>query len=415
MKTSTKPKAKVITDSALIDNLLTRTVENVLPSPEFLKKRLMSGERLKIYQGFDPTGDTLHIGHTVGMRKLRDFQKLGHEVIFLIGDFTGRIGDPSDKGATRVMLTKEQVEENMKGYIEQASRIVDFKSKTNPAQIKYNASWLAKLNFEDIVKLASVFTVQQMLKRDMFQKRLENDKPIYIHEFMYPLMQAYDSYTMDIDVEVGGNDQTFNMLCGRDLELKWLNKEKAVLATKLLTDPTGKKMGKSEGNMIMLSDSANDMYGKVMAFPDSLITLAFELLTDIPMSDIKAIEQDIVDLSLNPMEAKKRLALTVTSEFKGAEEAKKAQAYFEKVIQGKGEAQVEIPEIKVPEKKIRLIDLISEHAKITESNSQAKRLIEQGAVYINGEKVTDKENTIDLSNGEVTLKAGKKSYRISAK
>ncbi len=407
-------KPTISKDPEIIDRLLSRAVENILPSKEYLKKRLLSGERLNIYQGFDPTGETLHIGHTVGMRKLRDFQLLGHNVTFLIGDFTARIGDPSDKSAARKKLTKEEVVKNMKDYINQASRILDFNLKSNPINVRYNSEWLEKQNFADIIELASVFTVQQMLKRDMFQKRLENDKPIYIHEFMYPMMQAYDAYAMDTDVEVGGNDQTFNMLCGRDLEVKWLNKEKVVLSTKLLTDPEGKKMGKTEGNMIMLADTPQDMYGKVMAFPDSLIVPAYELLTDTPMGEIKQIEDDMKSGKLNPIDAKKKLAFIITAIFKGDDEADKAQKYFEEVFQQKGGDDLSgVEVIKVGDKPIRITDLIVKNAKFISSNSEAKRLVEHGAVSIDGIKITDKMYEFVASKKEAVLRAGRKVVKVT--
>ena len=200
---------EVLKDQKIIDRILNKGVEQILPSADALKELLLSGKKINVYQGFDPTAPTLHIGHSVGMRKLEDFRKLGHNVHFLIGDFTARIGDPSDKTSARVKLTKEEVENNMKVYVEQASHFIDIFNKENPVKILYNSQWLEPLNFGSIIDIASVFTVQQMLKRSMFQKRLEEDKPIYLHEFLYPLMQGYDCVMMDIDVEIGGNDQLF--------------------------------------------------------------------------------------------------------------------------------------------------------------------------------------------------------------
>lgn len=405
---------KVKNDPIIIKRLTERAVEDIVPSKDGLLDLLTSGKRLKVYQGFDPTADTLHIGHTAGMRKLRDFQLLGHEVIFLIGDFTGRIGDPSDKLATRKPLTKEEVEHNMKNFVKQASSILDVDSKENPIKILYNSEWNDELKFQGVLELCADFTVQQMIKRDMFQKRLDNNKPIHLHEFLYPVMQAYDSIVMNIDVEIGGNDQLFNMLAGRDLTSKRLKKEKFVLAVKLLEDPNGHKMGKSEGNMIKLNDSPEDMYGKVMAFTDGMIIPAFKLLTDVELDEIDKMENDMKEDKVNPMELKKKLALDITGQFTNAEDAKKAQEMFESVFQKSGEAE-NIPEIKVEDKNFSIIEALTKITSFTDSNSNAKRLIKQGAVYLNGEKVKDIDHKIDISDGSVTLKVGKKVCLITPK
>ncbi len=401
-------------DSALIDRLLNRGVEHIYPSKEVLHEWLLSGRRLNVYQGFDPTADTLHIGHTVGMRKLRDFQKLGHHVVFLIGDFTGRIGDPTDKAAARKKLTESEVTQNLKNFQEQASRILDFEDPQNPVEVKFNSHWLAKISFADLIDITSHFTVQQMIKRDMFQKRLTEDKPIYLHEFLYPVMQSLDSVNMDVDVEVGGNDQTFNMLCGRDLIQSMLKKEKAVLANKLLVDPTGKKMGKSEGNMIMLSDSANDMYGKVMSFPDTLIIPAYEILTDVPMDEITQMNDDMVSQKINPMDTKKKLAFLITAEHKGNASAQDAQTHFEQLFQGKGNVSKDtVKHVVLDNPEVSIVELLTTYSGIAPTNSQAKRLIEQGAVTLAGEKINDKTAKVTLDSESKLLRAGKKAVMIS--
>lgn len=400
-----------ISKQQITDRLLNRAVERIYPDTQTLQKLLSSGKTLNVYQGFDPTADTLHIGHTVGMRKLRDFQALGHNVTFLIGDFTARVGDPSDKTATRQQLTKQQVEKNMQSFKAQASKILDFDDKSNPIKIRYNSEWLEKLTFQDILELASEFTVQQMIKRDMFQKRLKTEKPIHIHEFMYPLMQAYDSMTMDTDVEVGGNDQTFNMLAGRQLTQARLKKEKVVVSCKLLTDTTGHKMGKTEGNMIMLSDSPSDIYGKVMAFPDTLIIPAFEILTDAPMTEIENMNSDIESSKANPMDLKKKLAFTITQEHKGEKEAQNAQKHFEAVIQQQGPAKDQLEKLKVDKDTLSIIELLTT-TKLADSNSSAKRLIDQGAVSVNGKKIKDKQAIIEVPEDGVELRSGRKSLLI---
>ena len=401
---------EVLKDEKIINRILRKGVEQILPSEDTLKKLLTSGKRLNVYQGFDPTAPTLHIGHTVGMRKLEDFRKLGHQVYFLIGDFTARIGDPSDKTSARVVLTKQQVEENMKVYIEQASHILDIFNKENPVKVVYNSQWLEPLNFGDIVDLASVFTVQQMLKRSMFQKRLEEDKPIYLNEFLYPLMQGYDCVMMDTDVEVGGNDQLFNMLAGRDLIMHKLQKEKIVLAGKLLSTPDGVKMGKSEGNMIKLSDSANDIFGKVMAFSDEQILLGFEILTSYELEQVADISNRLKG-GENPILLKKLLAFEITKEIKGEQEAKQAQEYFESIFQKK-DLNTEIPIKNIGTENIGIVDLLLE-CNITNSKTQARRLIEQGAVYLNQQRVSDWQSKLTISQEDMPiLKCGKHVYQI---
>ena len=400
---------KVLTDEKIINRILNKGVENILPSKEDFKNLLLSGKRLNIYQGFDPTAPTLHIGHTVGMRKLEDFRRLGHQVYFVIGDFTARIGDPSDKMSARKKLTKQQVEENMRLYIDQASHFINIFDKDNPVKVVYNSKWLEPLNFGEIIELASVFTVQQMLKRSMFQERLKSDKPIYLHEFLYPLMQGYDSVALNIDVEVGGNDQLFNMLAGRDLVMNRLNKEKFVVAMKLLEANDGTKMGKTSGNMIELSDSANNIFGKVMAFDDKLIPIGFEILTEYELEQVKEIKERLKK-GENPMILKKLLAFEITKDIKGEQEAENAQKYFENVFQKKN-LNTDIPVKTVRQSNINILDLIVQ-CKITNSKSQAKRLVEQNAVTINGEKITDWNKNIQVGSGSTILKCGKHVYKV---
>lgn len=394
-------------DLDIIERIINKGVEDVMPGKEQLKQLLLSGKRLKVYQGFDPTAPTLHIGHTVMMRKLEDFRKLGHEVYMLIGDFTGRIGDPTDKSSARVKLTETQVVENLKLYKEQASALLNMDDSFNPVTVVFNNDWLGKLNFAQIIDIASEFTVQQMIKRDMFQRRLEEDKPIYLHEFMYPLMQGWDSVALDVDVELGGNDQMFNMLAGRTLVEKRLRKSKFVLTGKLLTTTEGKKMGKSEGNMIMLSDSADNIYGKVMAFTDEQIVSGFELLTNLNLEEVEDIERKLSTGS-NPMDFKKKLAWTIVSELKSKEEADKAETYFENIFQ-KGNLEVDIETISLHQKSMKLVDLVVE-SNMSTSKAQARRLIEQGAVYINDEKKSDFQEEINIGN--TVLKVGRRIIKI---
>jgi len=392
---------KVITDEKLIDKFLTRGVEAIYPSAEELKKKLMSGERLKIYQGFDPTGPYLHVGHAMGIRALKILQDLGHEVIFLVGDYTAKVGDP-DKDTTRSMLTDEQIEKNMKGWKEQASQLIDFGGK-NPVKFERNFKWLSKLKLDDIIKLMSHITVQRMLERDMFERRIKENDPVKLHEFIYPLMQGYDGVAMGVDMEIGGNDQTFNMLVGRSLVKAYLNKEKFVRTNKMMDAPDGRTMSKTKGNGINLGDNPENMYGKAMSYPDSAILAGLELLTEIPMNEIKEIEKDLKN-GANPMKYKKMMAFEIVKEIKGQDFAKDAQEFFEKTVQQK-EVPAEIVTIKVKAKNI--LDVLIE-AKIVESKNEARRLIEQGGLKINDVKIDDVN--LDLHAGEHLIQKGKRHF-----
>lgn len=371
----------VITDKKQIEELLDRGVENIYPSREFLEKELLSGRRLTLYTGYDPTGPSLHIGHGITMAKLRQFQDLGHKIIMLIGDFTALIGDPTDKTSARQKLTREQVLENCKEYQKQASAILNF-TGSNPVEVKYNSEWLSKMTFEDVIDVSSHFTVQRMLERDMFQRRMEEEKPIYLHEFLYPMMQGCDSVAMDVDGEVGGNDQTFNMLAGRNLMKDMKNKEKFVLTTKLLVDGSGKKMGKSEGNAVSLSDSPEDMFGKVMRWTDEMIERGFELCTRVDMDEMKRILLAIHH-GANPRDAKLRLAYEVTKTFLGEAAAEQGQKHFASVIQS-NEKPEDITDL-TPSAYDIVTVLVD--AGFVKSKTEAKQNIEGGGVKVNDEKV----------------------------
>ena len=373
----------IITDSKKINDLLTRSVENIYPSRDFLESRLQSGQRLTIYLGVDPTGPTLHLGHAITLMKLKQFQELGHRVILLIGSFTAMIGDPTDKSSTRQPLTREQVLENCQKYEAQAKTFLNF-SGDNPAEMRFNSEWLDKLTFKEVVELASHFTVQQMLERDMFEKRLSEGKPIGLHEFLYPLMQGYDSVAMDVDGEIGGNDQTFNMLAGRALVKDYNNKEKFVLTLKLLADTTGKKMGKSEGNMLTLEDSATDMFGKVMSWTDGMILGAFELCTFVSNDEIKQLKERF-ESGENPRNLKVELARAIVSVYYGAAAGEAAEADFVQKFQKK-EIPDDIVELKPTSNNI--IDVLLE-AGFATSKGDARRALEQNGVKVNQAVLTD--------------------------
>ena len=326
------------------------------------------------------------MGNMMGVRKLAQFQKLGHEVIFLIGDFTGMIGDPTDKTAARQKLTHEQALKNLKGYKDQVKNIIDFGGK-NPVKILFNYDWLSKLTFEDVIELTSHFTVQQMIERDFYQERLKQNKPIYLHEFLYPLMQAYDSVEMDVDLEVGGNDQMFNLLTGRTLMKAYKNKEKFCLTTKLLTDSSGAKMGKTTGNTVNLTDTPEDVFGKIMSLSDSLLTLGFELLTDMDLPKTE------------PMIAKKTLAFEVVKQIHNEAAAKNAQKDFATTFQKKTPA-FDQPITGKGTLAATITPLVG-------SSSQAKRLIDQKAVDLNGQTTTTFDQKVKKGD---QIKVGKKIF-----
>ncbi|MFA6047740.1 MAG: tyrosine--tRNA ligase [Parcubacteria group bacterium] len=399
---------KIITDEKLVDEFLERGVAEIYPDKTTFKKKLLSGEKIRVYCGFDPSAPSLHIGNAILINKLSELQKLGHEVIFLIGDFTGMIGDPTDKSAVRKKLTREEVLENAKNYQKEASAYLFF-DKENPATVKYNSEWNDKLSYRDLMEVASNFTAQQMFARDMFQERIKNDKPIYLHEFLYPLAQAYDSVAMDVDLEIGGNDQMFNMMCGRDLMKAMKNKEKFVLTMKLLADNEGKKMGKSEGNVVWLSDSPQNMYGKVMSWPDGVIGIGFELCTNIKFSEVKEIYVELEDGKINPRDLKMKLAYEITKINHGEEKADAAQDYFVKTIQKK-EIPDDVSPSLPPPGEVTLVEfLVREN--MAESKGDARRKIEQGGVSIDGEIIRDYKGIIDESWDGKIVKVGKKNFR----
>ncbi len=384
------------TDKQKIENIVTRGVERIFPNEDFLKLRLNSGEQLTLYLGIDPTGPTLHMGHMIPLIKLAQFQELGHKIILLIGDFTARIGDP-DKSQARTQLTHAQVLENCKLYREQASSVLKFDGE-NPAELKYNNDWLEKMNFADVLNLASQMTVQRMLDRDMFRKRVDAGTPVYIHEFMYPLMQGYDSVAMGVDGEVGGNDQTFNMLVGRDL-LKNQNppKEKFVIPMKLLVDSNGDKMGKTTGNMLSFLDSADEKFKKIMTWSDCMILSGFELLTDV---DLKIIQLRL-DSDENPRDVKFDLAHAIVSKFHGSDAAIAGRESWINDVQ-KDNKPTDIPEIVLQDSFIETLALGT-----GESKGQIKRLLKSGAIKVNGEKVLLDDFDLKL-NDEIQI--GKKRW-----
>lgn len=384
--------------------LLTRSVEEIIQKKE-LEKALKEKKKLRIYIGVDPSGPEIHLGHAVILRKLREFQKLGFKVIFLIGDFTGMIGDPTDRTTERQPLTRGQVLKNAETYKEQVSKIISFKGK-NPAELRFNSEWHSKMNFEQVIGLSAHFTVQRMLERDMFEKRIKEDKPIGLHEFIYPLIQGYDAVALDADVQVGGTDQKFNMLASRKLVKILKGKTQTVVTFTLLEGTDGRKMSKSFNNIIGITEEPKDIFGKVMSLKDNLIIKYFVLTTDVPMLQIKKIENGFKK-GANPRDAKLKLAFEIVKIYHGEKEAKKARKEFEKVF-SKREIPKEIPCYEVSKKPVKLVELLS-GLKMASSKSEARRLIEQGAVDIDETTIFDKEEEL-TPHKDMIIKVGKRKW-----
>jgi len=394
---------KPITDKKKIDEVFDRgLVAEIVPSREALMKFLLSGKRLKIYIGADPTATSLHLGHAGNYLFLEDLRKLGHEVIMLIGDFTARIGDPSGRITTRKPLSEIEVRENMKGWISQLRPILGFDDKKNPVGVVHNSAWLEKLRFSEILNLASQFTVQQMIERDMFQKRWDENAPIHLDEFLYPLMQGYDSVALGVNAELCGTDQLFNALAGRTLLKRLKGEDKFVITLKLLQNPkTGEMMSKSKGTGIFLTAPANEMYGAVMAQPDEMTETLFIHCTRLPLAEKDGI------MKLDPKTAKMRLAFEIVKIFHGEKAAHSAQENFEKIF-SKKEVPDDIPLLRVKEKTLPVLDLVFLTG-ILKSKSDARRLIEQGGFEYDGATAKDPKELLTIKPGAV-LRIGKKHF-----
>ncbi len=389
-----------------IEELLTRGVENIIPGKEKLRELLASGKKLNIFLGIDPTATNIHIGHAVPLRKLNAFAQLGHHVTFLIGDFTALIGDTSDKDTERPVLTSEQIQANFETYKKQAEKVLDF----SKIRVVYNSEWLKPLQFADIVKLCQHFSTGEFVSRELIKKRLTDGKKVGLHELLYPVMQGYDSYFMDTDIQLGGTDQTFNMQAGRVLQKDLRAKESFIIANGFLEGTDGRKMSKSWGNGIWLTDEPNEMFGKVMSLKDSLIISYFTLATNISMNEIEEIKKQL--LSENPMEIKKRLAHQLVTELHSKEFANSAQHEFETRFQ-KGD----LGESHLDTKSIQLlkgdtgVSIVSE-LQFASSNSEARRLIAQNSVSINDVVLTNPTEKITLKENDI-FKVGRKAVKIT--
>ncbi len=389
---------------------LTRNAE-VLPNGfEELAAKLQhahdTNTPLRIKLGMDPTRPDLHLGHTVVMRKLKEFQKLGHKIVLLVGGATAMIGDPSGKSETRPALTKEQVEANAKTYFDQMSKVLDI----SDAEVVNNADWLHKMSFTELLQLAGKVTVAQMMTRDDFAKRYAEGKPIAIHEFFYPLMQAYDSVAIDSDIELGGTDQRFNTLLGRDIQSAYGKKyPQLVMMLPLLEGTDGVvKMSKTyPEHCISLTDSAKDMFGKLMSIPDTLITRYYSLLTDVEQEDLMRMDEMIASNSINPRDVKMELAYMITAEYHGKEGADKAQEDFINVVSNKGIPD-DIESVKIESEEVNILDLLVRLG-FVQSKGEAKRLIQGGGVKLDGEKLSDMSFMVK-PNMDMVLQAGKRKF-----
>jgi len=371
-----------------------------------LQKSKETNTPLRVKLGMDPTRPDLHLGHSVVMRKLREFQKLGHQIVLIVGGATAMVGDPSGKSETRPSLTKEQVDENAKSYFEQMSKVVDIQG----AEIVNNADWLHKMNFVDVLKLSSHITVAQMLTRDDFSKRLAENRPISVHELFYPLMQAYDSVVVDSDIELGGTDQRFNVLLGRDIQAAYGKKHcQMVMLLPLLEGTDGVvKMSKTyPEHCISLNENPKDMFGKLMSIPDNLIIRYYEMLTDIPDVELKEIASQLSSGSINPRNIKLELAYKITEEYCGKEGAEFGKSEFINVVSNKGIPE-DILEVKVEVGK-NLLDLLVE-LNFVQSKGEAKRLIQGGGVKIEGTKISDLNYAISFDKEALILQAGKRNF-----
>ncbi len=385
-----------------IQTILEKGVADVIVRKE-LEEKLKSGKKLRVKLGIDPTGADLHLGHMVPIRKLQQFQRAGHQIVLIFGNFTGQIGDPSGKSEARPLKTQQELENNAKHYLEQAGKLLD----VDKIEVVWNADWLGKLTFSDVTRLASVFTVQQMMERDMFQDRLKASAPIYVHEFMYPLMQGYDSVAIKADVELGGTDQTFNLLAGREIQRSYGQEPQSVITVPLLEGTDGlKKMGKTTGNYIGINEDPKDMYGKTMSIPDNLIVRYFELTTNLSPEEINEINRQLLG-GENPRNLKMRLAREIVKIYHSEEAATEAEEHFIQVF-SKKELPDDIQEVRITGTSLIIVDILMQLG-AAPSKGEARRLIQGGGVKYNGAKVENFTDMLTLE-GDSILQVGKRGF-----
>jgi tyrosyl-tRNA synthetase len=417
MNTEQTTESYVLTDAQKQEverqlSIIRRGAVEIIPEEELrrkLERFVVTGQPLKVKLGLDPSAPDIHVGHTVVLQKLRQFQELGHTIQLVIGDFTGRIGDPTGKSETRKQLTEEQVKENAKSYVEQFGKVLD----ASKVEVNYNSTWLAPMTFADVVQLAAKTTVARMLERDDFEKRYNSGQAISLHEFFYPLMQGYDSVALESDVELGGTDQKFNLLMGRNLQKEFGQEQQVILTMPLLEGLDGvQKMSKSLGNYIGVNEPPNEIYGKTMSVPDELMLRYYELATDISNEELEALRAGLADGSVHPRDAKMRLAKTFVRMFHGEAAAEEAENYFKTVFQQRA-LPSDIPEVSVEASAYEngaanIVNLVFE-LKLADSKGEARRMVQQGAVKVNEEKVTDINQAVKLEDGMV-VQVGKRKF-----
>lgn len=403
----------VNTDDEAIQNVLTRSVVQIIVRDE-LEKKLKSGRKLRVKLGIDPTGPQIHLGRSVTLHKMRQFQDLGHQVVLIIGDFTGLVGDASDKDAARPMLSREQIESNMATYIDQMGKILDLAK----VEFRYNSQWLAPLNFNDVIKLAAQFTVAQMIQRENFSDRWEQGKPIGLQELLYPLMQGFDSVAIEADLELGGTDQLFNLLAGRALQEDFGQQPQSVLCTMMIEGTDGRKMSTTWGNSIYINDPPRDQFGKIMSMRDDIIPIYFEAATQVPMDEVRSLKEGLVNGTLHPMDAKKRLAWEIVRMYHGQAAADQARTDFELQFQQKA-LPTQVPLVPLErgrgdkanaQGEVGILDLLI-NTGLAPNRKQAQRLVEQGGVRVDDERVTTRDHLVKPAQGMV-LKAGRNFVKL---
>ncbi len=393
-------------DKAKIDELLSRNVEEVVDK-EHLCKALLSGKQLRVKLGIDPTGSKIHIGRAVILWKLREFQDLGHKIVLIVGDFTALVGDPSDKTGKRPMLSRKEVKENLKNYLPQIGKIIDLKK----TEVRYNSEWLGKLDFNEIAELADNFSVQQMIERRNFKTRWDKHEEISLREFMYPLMQGYDSVAVKSDVELGGSDQLFNLHAGRKIQPRYGQKPQDILTVGMLIGTDGRKMSTSWGNVINIIDSPDEQFGKLMSAHDDLIMDYFYFATRLPMAEIKKYEQELTK-GKNPKAVKMELAKAAVSLYHGASAAKKAAEKWEKIFSKREVSAADIPTLKLKSKKIPAVDLVVASGAV-KSKGEAWRLVSQGGLKVGEKTISNPKQELNLKGGEVVRVGKKRFFRTS--
>jgi len=399
---------KVITDSQKIKEVLSKGIEEIIEKKSLLKK-LKSGRKLRIKHGIDPTGPKIHLGRAWQFLKLKAFQELGHQIVLIIGDFTAQIGDASDKKAMRRVLSEKEVKENMKDYSRQISKILDM----NKVELHYNSEWLNKLSARDLIKLSMKFTAQQMIQRRNFKERWNEEKAIGLHELTYPLFQGYDSVAVRADIEIGGSDQLFNLIVGREIQKMFGQEPQDIITLKMLPGLDGRKMSTSWGNIVTIVDEPREMYGKIMSIKDELIPIYFELCTPLSTKEIKEIGRSLEDKKVNPRDLKAKLAREIVALYYGKRVAEGAEKEFNKVFKEKGIPK-EIPVFRASQKKYLLPDLLFK-TKLVSSKGEAKRIISQKGVRINGKTITNWKMKIEIREGMIIQVGKRKFIKINIK